>query len=75
MSINVGDIANVNSYFLELLEKDPKEASIDELLDCTQPENAVERIMYRKEVSSMGGNREFVRLGKGEKGQAQEDKK
>ena len=42
-----GDIENTINYFNELLEKDPKEATIDELLDCTQADNAVERIMYR----------------------------
>ena len=50
------------------MEKDPHEATIDELIDCTQIENAVERIAYRKEVAG-GGRREFIRLGKGEKGQ------
>ena len=63
-----GDVDKIVTYYKCLLEKDLKEATIDELLDCTQPENAVERIMYRKEVATGGRAREFVRLGKGEKG-------
>mmetsp|Transcript_20110 Transcript_20110/g.24785 ORF Transcript_20110/g.24785 Transcript_20110/m.24785 type:complete len:338 (+) Transcript_20110:490-1503(+) len=73
--MTAGDIDNINFYFRELLEKDPREATIDELLDCTQAENAVERIMYRKEASSMVRRREFMRLGKGEKGQVHEEKR
>jgi len=63
------DIANINSYYATLLEKDPKEATIEDLLECLQPENAVERIAFRKSVGSRA-NTEFVRLNKGERGQA-----
>ena len=42
------DMKNITNYFTKLLDKDPKEADIDELLDCLQPENAVERIAYRR---------------------------
>ena len=75
-----GDIDNINSYFTTLLTTDPKgppvkptDVSINQLLDCLQPDNAVERIMYRKEV---GGNKtkDFLKLEKGAKGQAQTDK-
>ena len=62
------DIDNINTYYKTLLEGDPREATIEELLECTQIENAVERIAFRKEVAS-GGRRNFVRLGKDEKGQ------
>ena len=66
------DIGNINDYYNTLLGKPAKEASIDELLDCLQPENAVERIMYRKEVSSTQSTNfiKMNRLGKGEQGQA-----
>lgn len=75
----IGDIDNINNYFTTLLTVDPKEpvkptdVSINQLLDCLQPDNAVERIMYRKEV---GGNKtkDFLKLEKGAKGQAQSDK-
>ena len=68
------DMDNINNYYKLLLEQDPREATIEELLECTQIENAVERIQFRKEVAS-GGRRNFVRLGKEEKGQTQETKK
>lgn len=68
------DMDNINNYYKLLLENDPREATIEELLECTQIENAVERIQFRKEVAS-GGRRNFVRLGKDEKGQVQEAKK
>lgn len=57
-----------------MLDKDPKEATLEELLDCTNADNAVERIMYRKEVSSTN-RRDFIRLNKGELGQSQNSKK
>ena len=52
---------------------DPREANIDQLLDCTNADNAVERIQYRKEVAS-NGRRDFIRLDKGEKGQSSTEK-
>ena len=39
---------NIISYFEHLLDKSVKDAAVDELLDCTQADNAVERIQYRK---------------------------
>ena len=73
--IHEGDKENIIRYFEELLDKDIKDAAIEELLDCTQADNAVERIQYRKQAAAMGGRRnDFVRLGKGEKGQVQEEK-
>ena len=63
------DISNAKHYFSVLLDKDSSEATIDELLDCLQPQNAVERIAYRKSVGSKA-NQEFVRLTKGARGQA-----
>lgn len=56
-----------------MLGKDPKEATLEELLDCTNADNAVERIMYRKEVSSTN-RRDFIRLNKGEMGQSHKSK-
>lgn len=57
------DIDNINTYFSILLTNDlmklddpenmsdPKEASVDELLDCLASDNAVERIAYRRETA------------------------
>ena len=42
------DMTNIKKYYRQLLDKEPEVATIDELLDCLQPENAVERIAYRK---------------------------
>lgn len=48
---------NIVDYMTYLLSKDPKNpvkpesVTISELLDCLQPDNAVERIAYRREVS------------------------
>ena len=42
------DMKNIRDYYTKLLGKEPEEATVDELLDCLQPENAVERIAYRK---------------------------
>ena len=54
---------NIKSYFnILLIEKDSTEASLEELVDCLQPENAVERIMYRREVGT-NNRREFMRVG------------
>jgi len=47
---------------------DPKEASVDELLDCLNPDNAVERIAYRKEVAG-ANHKDFIKLEKGSMGQ------
>ena len=66
---------NIKSYFnILLIEKDAAEASLEELVDCLQPENAVERIMYRREVGT-NNRREFMRIGRGESGQAASEKK
>ena len=61
------DIKNINEYYAKLLDKDPQEATIDELLDCLQPENAVERIAYRKSLTQ-SSKRDFIRLTRGSKG-------
>ena len=64
------DMVNIKAYYtLLLMGKDPKEAEIDELLDCLQADNIVERIMYRKEVST-NHQKAFIRIGRGDKGQA-----
>lgn len=68
-----GDLINIINYYTMLLEKDPKDAEVDELLDCLSPESLVERLAYRKEVGSTN-KREFIRLAKGAKGQAAFDK-
>ena len=47
-----GDIMNINNYYEILLDKPAVEATVDELLDCLNPDNPIERIMYRREVSS-----------------------
>lgn len=66
---------NIKSYFnILLIEKDAAEATLEELVDCLQPENAVERIMYRREVGT-NNRREFMRIGRGESGQAASEKK
>ena len=52
VTMSEGDIMNINNYFNLLLDRDPKEATVDELITCLNPENAVERIAYRKEVGS-----------------------
>lgn len=74
------DIDNINQNYSILLTKDltqladpenwndPKEASVDELLDCLGSDNAVERIAYRREVAG-AGNKDFLKLNKGDKGQ------
>ena len=67
------DVKNINEYYAKLLDKDPQEATIDELLDCLQPENAVERIAYRKSLTQ-SSKRDFIRLTRGSKGQASMDK-
>lgn len=65
----------VNRYYSVLLSKKDEpprtaaDADLGELLACLLPENPVERNMYRKEVNS-ANNTKFVRLNKGEKGQA-----
>ena len=52
------DIDQINKYYAAILTTDPlqpidpREVSIDELLNCLSPENAVERIMYRKDIAS-----------------------
>ena len=69
------DIDNITTYYNTLLEVDIKEATIEELLECTQIENAVERIQFRKEVAVGGRKSNFVRLGKEEKGQVMDEKK
>ena len=70
------DVDNINEYYAILLTKDimdledrakwadPKEATVDELLECLNPENAVERIAFRKQV---GNNhpQAFTRIDKG----------
>ena len=64
---------NINAYYSTLLTTDDAEprqaidATINDLLDCLQPDNAVERIMYRKQVGTAHG-RDFVRLNQGEHG-------
>jgi hypothetical protein len=56
--LSESDVQNILEYYAVLLTKDPAEprttedASIDELIECLSPENAVERIMYRREVST-----------------------
>ena len=81
------DISNINDYFATLLsdvkevedyddpEKivDPKSASVDQLLDCMNAENAVERIAYRREVAG-AAHKDFLRINKGEKGQISQEK-
>lgn len=47
---------------------DPKEATVDELLDCLSADNAVERIAYRKEVAG-ANHKDFIKLEKGATGQ------
>ena len=77
--IGEDDIVNINRYYETLLTKDkdyPRKASdadISELLDCLMPENPVERNMYRREVNTSNTNK-FVRIDKGEKGQAAKEK-
>ena len=61
-----GDILNINNYYEILLDKPAVEAEVDELIDCLNPDNPIERIMYRREVSS-NSKQEFVRLNKNEK--------
>ena len=46
--MSAADQKNIISYFEHLLDKSVKDAAVDELLDCTQADNAVERIQYRK---------------------------
>lgn len=54
LEMQEADIDNINNYYETLLTTDPEtprtalDATIDELLDCLQPDNAVERIAYRK---------------------------
>jgi len=67
------DLLNIINYYTLLLGKDPKEAEVDDLLDCLQAESLVERLAYRKAVGSTN-KREFLRLDKGAKGQASFDK-
>ena len=55
------DVRNITDYFRKLLDKEPKEATIDELLDCLQPENAVERIAYRRSITQ-STTKDFIRL-------------
>ena len=77
LEMQEADVDNINSYYATLLttdEESPRtalDATIDELLDCLQPDNAVERIAYRKQVGTAHG-RDFVKLNQGEMGQANE---
>lgn len=45
------DVENINNYYLKLLDKDPKEAEVEELLDCLEADNSVERLLHRKVVA------------------------
>ena len=49
------------------------EVTIDDLLDILNPDNAVERIAYRKKAT-VSNKHEFVRVGKNTKGQFSEEK-
>lgn len=73
LHITEGDILNINNYYELLLDKPAVEATVDELLDCLNPDNPIERIMYRREVSS-NAKQDFIRLNKGEKAQASLEK-
>ena len=52
------DIEQINKYYKAILTTDPlnpvdpKDVGIDELLNCLSPDNAVERIMYRKDIAN-----------------------
>lgn len=67
------DIKLSVEYFTTLLSEDPndpknpEDASVDELLECLAADNAVERIMYRREVN-VGNNKSFLKVEKLEKG-------
>lgn len=73
LQLTEGDLVNINNYFEILLDKPAVEATVDELLDCLQPDNPIERIMYRREVSS-NAKQDFIKLNKGEKAQASLEK-
>ena len=45
------DVEKINSYFKILLDKEPKEAEVEELLDCLEADNSVERLLHRKLVA------------------------
>lgn len=73
------DVENINSYYSTLLTTDlkgdvveAKDVSVDMLLDCLSSDNAVERIMYRKDMTNQ--KKDFVKLDKGAKGQAAKEK-
>ena len=68
-----GDILNINNYYEILLDKPAIEATVDELLDCLNPDNPIERIMYRREVSS-NAKQDFIKLNTNEKAQASLEK-
>lgn len=65
LNMSPADKENILSYYEVLLGKPAGEASIDELLDCLNPDNAVERIMYRREVAS-NGKPDFLKIKAGE---------
>ena len=52
------DIEQITKYYKAILTTDPlnpvdpKDVGIDELLNCLSPDNAVERIMYRKDIAN-----------------------
>ena len=72
------DKQNITNYYITLLTKkdqepptpeDLKNYSVDQLLECLSPDNAVERIAYRRDAST-AGHKNLVRIEKGAKGQA-----
>lgn len=68
------EIETVRKRYNEYL--DPitlEETSIEELIDILAPDNAVERIAYRKKAT-VSNKHEFVRVGKNEKGQFSEER-
>ena len=70
-NMTIHDKENILNFYEILLEKPASEATIDELLDCLNPENSIERIAYRKEVAKGTTHKpEFLRLKAGEKGEA-----
>ena len=63
------DISMALEYYETLLKKPAAEAELDELLECLMPDNAVERIAYRRSVN-VANNRNFARLSNEDKGEA-----
>ena len=53
---------------------DPREASIDELMNCLQGVSVVERVGYRREVAG-NAQKDFIKINKGETGQFDTEKK